>query len=208
MKIYQAVVALFLTITLFSCGDEERDRDVDIVPVEDQTADEAREDDALAENTVYERMGEDENLSRFSGELEAAGLDEELNSEEGPVTVFAPSNAAYEKDSANSTNSENPPANRNLMEYYMVDGELTAEFLKEEAEKGEGQYELQTRQGEKIMVILENDEIVLMDAQGNRARLEDENIRTDNGVIHTIDEVLRPRNQAVTAENEIEVNMD
>ena len=212
MRIYNVFIALIFTAPLLTgCGEGENDRDVDIMSVEEKTAEEARKNDSLAANSVYAGLTEDENLSRFAGELEAAGLNEEMISENGPVTVFAPSDSAYENnssDTATTGNASNAPANRNLMEYYMVDGELTADFLRKEAEKGQGEYELQTRQGEKIMVILENDEIVLVDAQGNRATLQDEKIRTGSGVIHTIDEVLQPKNQAVVAENEIEVNND
>ena len=208
MKIYPIITALFFSVTLFyGCGEEQGDRDVDIIPAEEKTADEAREEPLASANTVFGRLGEDQNFRRFSEEIEAAGLDDEMRSEEGPVTVFAPSNAAYSNDTSSMADSDTSSAARqNLIEYYMVDGELTADFLRREVEKAGGQYPLKTRQGENIMVILENDEIVLLDAHGNKARIEDESIRTDNGMVYAIDEVLQPKNQAVVAENEIEVN--
>lgn len=80
--------------------------------------------------TIAAYISQDENLTRLSEAINAAGLFDTLNSG-GPYTVFAPSDEAFNavgNDTLNQLIAE--PANLTLLlQYHVVDGEYTAAIL-------------------------------------------------------------------------------
>ena len=120
--------------------------------------------------------------------LKAAGLVETLKSA-GPFTVFAPSNAAFDKLPAGTVNSlvtpEMKPTLTKILTYHVVPGSLTAANLKN------GQV-LTTVQGEQLTVVKSSAGVMLKDAKGGTAKVTIPNVISSNGVTHVIDTVLMP----------------
>ncbi|MEJ2540397.1 MAG: fasciclin domain-containing protein, partial [Gemmatimonadota bacterium] len=114
----------------------------------------------------------------------AAGLTEALQVE-GPLTVFAPSNAAFE-----STPTQ-LPSEGELLEQFLTYHVVEGEFLSSDLTDGQ---ELTTVEGSIITVGVneETGAVTLTDAAGNVANVEVADIRTSNGVIHGVDAVLVP----------------
>ena len=120
--------------------------------------------------------------------LKAAGLVETLKSA-GPFTVFAPTNAAFDKLPTGTVASlltpEMKPTLTKILTYHVVSGRLMAADLKD------GQV-LTTVQGEQLTVMKNAGGVMLKDAKGGLAKVAIADVVSSNGVTHVIDTVLMP----------------
>ena len=120
--------------------------------------------------------------------VKAAGLVETLKSA-GPFTVFAPTNAAFDKLPAGTVGKlvqpDMKPMLTKILTYHVVPGRLTA------ADLTNGQV-LTTVQGEQLTVMKSMDGVMIKDAKGGMARVTIPNVMDSNGVTHVIDTVLMP----------------
>ena len=120
--------------------------------------------------------------------VKAAGLVETLKSA-GPFTVFAPTNAAFDKLPAGTVGKlvqpDMKPTLTKILTYHVVPGRLTA------ADLTNGQV-LTTVQGEQLTVMKGVDGVMIKDAKGGMARVTIPNVMDSNGVTHVIDTVLMP----------------
>ena len=127
--------------------------------------------------------------------VKAAGLVETLQGA-GPFTVFAPTNAAFEKLPSGTVDTLLKPANKpkltSVLTYHVVAGRFSAKDLMEAAKKDGGKHKLKTVQGEELTVSTEGNKLVVWDSKGNRSTITIQNVFQSNGVIHVIDSVLLP----------------
>ena len=109
----------------------------------------------------------------------------------GPFTVFAPTNAAFDKLPAGTVTTLTQPENKatltKILTYHVVPGRLTAADLKD------GQT-LTTVEGETLTVMKSGGSVMLKDAKGGTSTVTIPNIIDSNGVTHVIDTVLMPAN--------------
>lgn len=127
--------------------------------------------------------------------IKAAGLVQTLQGK-GPFTVFAPTNAAFDKLPAGTVNSLLMPENKAkltaILTYHVVAGKLDAKAVVAAIQKGNGKAVLTTVEGEKLTASLENGKVILTDASGGKATVITTDLNCSNGVIHVIDTVLMP----------------
>ena len=115
----------------------------------------------------------------------------------GPFTIFAPSDAAFEKFSNNKImeliNAEDKSALKSLLTYHIVAGQLTASRMLRAIGRGNGTARFTTVQGKKLTAHLDGYDIVLTDPVGNSARITTADLNLENkGVVHEIDRVILP----------------
>jgi uncharacterized surface protein with fasciclin (FAS1) repeats len=122
--------------------------------------------------------------------VKAAGLVETMKSA-GPFTVFAPTNAAFDKLPAGTVNSlvtpEMKPTLTKILTYHVVPGRLMAADLKN------GQT-LTTVEGETLTVMKSGNSVMLKDAKGGMSTVTIPNVVSSNGITHVVDTVLMPAN--------------
>jgi uncharacterized surface protein with fasciclin (FAS1) repeats len=127
--------------------------------------------------------------------VKAAGLVKTLEGK-GPFTVFAPTNAAFDKLPAGTVDTLLKPENKaeltKILTYHVVSGDYTAGKLEKMIKEGGGSAELTTVEGDKLKVSMDGDKIQLTDAKGGTALVTIPNVIQSNGVIHVIDAVLMP----------------
>lgn len=112
-----------------------------------------------------------------------------------PFTVFAPSESAFRKMQGGEQDLLHPDKRkdlRDLLAYHIVAGELTASRILRALCRGRGAAMFTTIQGEPLIAIMEGVDIVLMDCDGNRARIVRADAARDHLVFHEIDRVVRP----------------
>ena len=117
--------------------------------------------------------------------VQAAGLVNTLKGE-GPFTVFAPSDSAFEALPAGTVESllKDPKgALTNILLYHVVPGKVMAADV-----KGMDKEMVTTVGGQSLTVSATNGKVMIDKAQVTTADLE-----TSNGVIHVIDSVLMPK---------------
>lgn len=137
----------------------------------------------------------EENLSTLVAAVEAANLVETLNGP-GPYTVFAPTNAAFDKLPEGKLEelqkAENSKELTGLLTYHVLEGEVMAADLIEGIESNGGEYRITTMSDAELVATLDGDTVTLTDAKGNTARVETVDIDASNGVVHVIDTVVLP----------------
>jgi len=128
--------------------------------------------------------------------VKAAGLVETLEGK-GPFTVFAPTNAAFEKLPAGSVENlvkpENKTALTNVLTYHVIAGKLDSKELMKWIKKGKGTAELTTVEGGKLWIMQNMDGLWVKDEKGTTARITIKDVIQSNGVIHVVDTVLMPK---------------
>ncbi|HKK39220.1 MAG TPA: fasciclin domain-containing protein, partial [Cryomorphaceae bacterium] len=70
---------------------------------------------------------------------------------------------------------------------------LDAEAVIAAVKEGKDKAVLTTVQGEQITVMLEGKNVVIVDAEGNKATVTATDLSGSNGVVHVIDTVLMPK---------------
>lgn len=128
--------------------------------------------------------------------VKAAGLVSTLEGN-GPFTVFAPTNAAFDKLPPGTVDSLLKPENKqkltNVLTYHVVSGKLDMKALEKKIKAGGGKAELKTVNGASLWVMANGPHnIQLKDAHGNMANITTYDVNQSNGVIDVIDTVLMP----------------
>lgn len=127
--------------------------------------------------------------------VKAAGLVETLSGP-GPFTVFAPTNAAFDKLPAGTVDFLLQPANlstlQSVLTYHVVAGRVTAADLIKMIRTGDGQASLTTVHGGQLTARLMGNTVTLTDAKGGVAHVTQADVMQSNGVIHVTDAVSLP----------------
>ena len=69
-----------------------------------------------------------------------------------------------------------------------------ASDVMDKVKEGKGTYEVTTLNGEKLIFSEKNGKLNIKDAKGNVANVVGADVDASNGVVHTIDKVLMPKN--------------
>lgn len=146
-------------------------------------------------NSILYNTEKTASQSTLLSNLKAVGLDCLLDYD-GQFTVFAPSNAAFEKLSEITsqwlTNPENNEKLKAIMSYHIVAGNLSASKMLKAMCRGNGEASFTTILGEKITATMNGIDIVLTDTKGNQAKIVAADSELRNGVVHEIDSVFLP----------------
>lgn len=129
--------------------------------------------------------------------VKAAGLVETLQGQ-GPFTVFAPTNAAFEKLPAGTVDALLKPDMKStltkVLTYHVVPGRLTADALMKMVRDGNGTAELKTASGGRLWVAMNGPRnLVIKDEKGGWVEISTYDVFQSNGVIHVVTGVLMPR---------------
>jgi uncharacterized surface protein with fasciclin (FAS1) repeats len=188
MKYLATSLAVSAALALSACGSPAADD-----AANDETA---AGETAETGNTVLDVAGQNPDFSTLVELVGTAGLGDTLSSE-GPFTVFAPTNAAFDKLDSDARTALTSEEGRNeligVLTYHVVQGSMSAQELSAAIDEAEGgELELGTVQGGKIMAKKDGENIVLTDAAGNTATVGTVDVDGSNGLIHSIDTVLMP----------------
>ena len=136
-----------------------------------------------------------ENFSTLVTAVKAADLVATLNSE-GPFTVFAPTNDAFNKLPEGTVASLlKPDAKKTLtgiLTYHVLKGKFNAADVVAAIKKNNGKFMATTVEGGKITLSLYGDHVVITDEKGNSSKVVMADVGASNGVIHAIDTVIMP----------------
>ena len=127
--------------------------------------------------------------------VKAAGLVKTLQGK-GPFTVFAPTNAAFEKLPDGTVEMLLKPENKDkltkILTCHVVAASAMASAIKKMIMDDGGEHPVKTVGGCTFTAKLKGDKIEIIDGQGHVATVTIANVRQSNGVIHVIDTVLLP----------------
>lgn len=127
--------------------------------------------------------------------VKAAGLVDTLMGK-GPFTVFAPTNAAFDKLPAGTVDTVLKPENKamltKILTYHVVAGKMDAKKLMKAIKKGGGSATLTTVSGDTLTATMSGNTVMLRDEKGGTSTVTIADVMQSNGVIHVIDTVLMP----------------
>lgn len=115
----------------------------------------------------------------------------------GPFTVFAPTNAAFEKLPAGTVDGLLKPEAKatltKVLTYHVVAGKLDAAAVTKAIKAGGGKAVLTTVSGGKLTASVDGGKVKLTDEKGGTAWVTATDLQASNGVIHVIDTVVMPK---------------
>jgi uncharacterized surface protein with fasciclin (FAS1) repeats len=127
--------------------------------------------------------------------VKAAGLVDTLKGP-GPFTVFAPTNAAFEKLPAGTVDTLLKPENKakltSVLTYHVVAGKVDSAALAKMIKAGKGKATLKTVEGHTLTAWMKDGAVVLTDQKGGTSKVTIADVYQSNGVIHVVDSVLLP----------------
>ncbi len=150
----------------------------------------------MADMTIVENASKAPNLSTLVAAVKAAGLVETLGGE-GPFTVFAPTNEAFEALPEGTVENLLKPENKEMLTKVLTAHVLPAKATSEAAmgmiKDDGGKHNVTTVSGDAQTLQMEGDKLVVIDESGNAATVTTADVMQSNGVVHVIDKVLLPK---------------
>jgi uncharacterized surface protein with fasciclin (FAS1) repeats len=127
--------------------------------------------------------------------VKAAGLVDTLKGK-GPFTVFAPTNAAFDKLPAGTVDTLLKPENKamltKVLTYHVVAGKYDSKKIMSAIKKGNGKATFKTVSGGTLTAMMSGSSLVLTDEKGGTSTVTIADVMQSNGVIHVVDTVLMP----------------
>ena len=141
-----------------------------------------------ADKNIVANAAGAKSVSTLVAAVKQAGLVETLSGT-GPFTVFAPTNAAFDKLPKGAVAGLMDPASKaklvGVLTYHVIPGRLVAADLKD------GQ-ELTTVNGEKLHITVKNGQVMVGNGKDAPATVQIADVISSNGVTHVIDTVVLP----------------
>lgn len=181
MKFLMPLLSLILLFTTFSSTAQNN-----------QTAIVSKMD---PEKSILKNTEDSKNHKTLLAAMRGSDLEEVLG-HDGPFTVFAPSDKAFDKlprhKVAELLRPENKKQLQDVMTYHIVAGNFSASKILKAMCQGKGKATFTTVQGDEIIATMKGIDIILTDSFGNSAKITTADANQCNGVIHEIDSVILP----------------
>ncbi len=150
----------------------------------------------MASKTIVQNASAAKTLTTLVAAVKAAGLVDTLSGP-GPFTVFAPTNAAFDKLPPGTVEKLTQPDMKDtltkILTYHVVAGKIDAAEIAKGIKAGGGSYNMKTVEGDTLTAKMDGDKVALVDAKGTGALVEIADVYQSNGVVHVIDSVLMPK---------------
>lgn len=128
--------------------------------------------------------------------VKAAGLVETLQGK-GPFTVFAPTNAAFDKLPKGTVETLLKPENMKMLQtiltYHVVAGKMNSSDIAKAIKAGNGKATLKTVSGGTLTAWMKGNDLYLTDEKGGTSKVTIADVNQSNGVIHVVDTVVMPK---------------
>jgi uncharacterized surface protein with fasciclin (FAS1) repeats len=145
--------------------------------------------------SVLDVAGSSKDFSTLVAAAKASGLTALLNTDD-TFTVFAPSNAAFDKLPEGTVEDLLKPENKSkldkILRYHVFMGNLKANTLAENIKKNNNRFIITSAMGQNFFASMEGDNIIIMDMNGNKSRVIKADTNAKNGVVHAINRVMMP----------------
>ncbi len=133
--------------------------------------------------------------------IDDAGLEETFKSK-GPITIFAPTNQAFNKLPVGELDTLLQPSHKfelnYLLTYHAIYGRLSAKDILKKINAGKGKANFITLAGTTITATIDsNRNIVLADDNGDQSIISKFDIPQSNGMLHVVTTVLNPKQKPI-----------
>jgi len=155
----------------------------------------------LANLNIIENISRSKDYSILLNAIKATGLTETFESK-GPITIFAPTNSAFEKLPHGKLDSLLLPGNKyrlsSLITYHAIAGKVSIKDIAKNIRNHKGTATFITLAGSKIAATIDaNRNIVLTDETGGRCVISRFDIAQKNGMLHVVNSVFIPKARVI-----------
>ena len=198
MKLFHIFISsLFFSILLFSCKNDPKNSDFSPGSTTSDISEETDKTELTKTkkqvNSVMAKMMVTPELSEFTSMIVSVQLTDLLLNGEGPLTVFAPTNDAFDNiPQAIKQNLSNPnyiEVLSTLLKNHIVEKDLTSSALLQSIHKN-GKHSINTMGGARLTAYLDDGDLMVKDSNGVIAKIGKSDILGTNGKIHILDAVL------------------
>ncbi|GAA4279149.1 fasciclin domain-containing protein [Aquimarina mytili] len=145
--------------------------------------------------TLSEIISVDVGFTKLSEMIQATEYAKKLE-EEGPYTVFAPTNGALDRLPPKMLENLKKPENQekliSVISYHIIPGLINKQDIIKAIKEYGGSVKLKTIAGDRLTASMKGDKIYLIDERGSAGRLMINDIEASNGIIHTTESVMMP----------------
>ncbi|RFP86831.1 fasciclin domain-containing protein [Rhodobacteraceae bacterium 63075] len=149
----------------------------------------------FADKNIVENAVNSADHTTLVAAVKAAGLVETLQSE-GPFTVFAPTNAAFDQLKAGTVETLLKPENKEMLTKvltcHVVSADAMSGAIKGMIDDDGGSHVVPTVGGCELDATYDGDKIMLEDERGRTINVTIADVDQSNGVIHVVDTVILP----------------
>ena len=196
MKLVKTVVAsLVVGLVVSSCNDGKKKEAIE-ASENVETMDTIKEEVVETAPNIVGVAAANPDFSTLVAAVKAANLVETLSGA-GPFTVFAPTNATFEKLPAGTVETLLKPESLDkltaVLTYHVVSGKFEAAAVIEAINNSKGKFTVKTVQGENLTLSLKDGKVILTDAKGGTSTVILADVSASNGVIHAVDTVVMPK---------------
>jgi transforming growth factor-beta-induced protein len=193
LRMFSVIAALAMVVA--ACGGDD-DAGTSTTPADGSTSTTTAEmtstTDTMMGETVLDVAVGNEDFSTLVAAVQAAGLEDALADPEATLTVFAPTNAAFEAalEALGLTAEEllaDTETLTSILTYHVLGDVVTSTDI---VGAGTEEIPVETLSGEELVVVVGDDGTVGFADQ--TATVTTADIEASNGVIHVIDAVLLP----------------
>lgn len=151
----------------------------------------------FADRNIVENAVNSADHTTLVAAVQAAGLVDALQGD-GPMTVFAPVNSAFDALPDGTVETLLEPENidtlQRILTSHVVAGNLSgAELMRRARASRDGFFHLETLSGAPLSAQVRGGSLWIHDQSGNAGRVTIGDVNQSNGVIHVVDTVLLPR---------------
>ena len=163
---------------------------------------------SINENTpsIVGIAASNDNFTTLVAAVEAADLVATLD-KQGPFTVFAPVNSAFDKLPEGTVSSLLKPENKStltsILTYHVVQGEFKASDVVEAIKINGGSFTIPTVQGGTLVAKIVDGAVVLKDEKGAMSTIVLTDVEASNGIIHAIDSIVMPMSKDMTQKSKV-----
>jgi uncharacterized surface protein with fasciclin (FAS1) repeats len=182
---YRALL-IALIVALAACGDAEEGATVTTEEMMEESASTEMMEEEMMDEDVLAVAGAEGDLGTFLAAVESAGMMEDLHGE-GPFTVFAPTDEAFDAYLESSGMTEEEALAGGEMLQSIVGYHLVSMMEDSSMVMGMDGESLTTVNGAPLEITVDGETVMVGDATVLRYDIE-----ASNGVIHVIDTVLTP----------------
>ncbi len=155
----------------------------------------------VSSNDIIENMTLSHEYSVLVTAIEDAGLTQTFKSK-GPITLFAPTNQAFDKLPAGELDTLLKPSHKLDLNYLITNhaivGRLSVKDIQRKISSSKGEATFRTIAGTTITARIDtNRNIVLTDENGGQSIISKFDIQQSNGMLHIVNSVLIPKTKNI-----------
>jgi len=196
MKLVKTISAfVLLGVITTSCGEKKTAESTEMA---DTTAVDVDTVAVAETGNIVDVASANADFSTLVAAVKAANLVETLSGD-GPFTVFAPNNVAFDKLAKGTVDDLLKPENveklKAILTYHVVAGKFDAATVIAAINKDNGKHSVPTVHGGTIVLSLKDGKVMLNDENGGTAIVVLADVGASNGIIHAIDTVVMPKSK-------------